>query len=90
MAFAGGIGLAMDMDAIKGQLASPAVACFSQSASRYLLEVSPDAMDALYAILDDLPHCVIGTFDDTHRLHSTGLDVPLQYLHDAWANGLGL
>ena len=90
MAFAGGIGLSMDMGAVQGLLQSMAVACFSQTAGRYLLEVSPEDMDALDVLLGQTPHRVIGSFDDSNRLHGEGLDVRLNDLHDAWANGLGL
>jgi hypothetical protein len=78
------------MNAITGDLASLAVACFAETPSRYLLEVCPNALDALAAALGDVPHRVIGTFDDTQRVHGDGLDVALNSLHDAWANGLGL
>ena len=90
MAFSGGVGLHLDMNAITGDLASLAVACFAETPSRYLLEVCPNALDALATALGDVPHRVIGTFDDTQRVHGDGLDVALNSLHDAWANGLGL
>ena len=90
MAFSGGIGLALDMDAIAGNIDSQAVACFAETPSRYLLEVCPNSLDALAVALDDVPHRVIGTFDDTQRMHGNSLDVALNDLHDAWINGLGL
>ena len=54
---------------------------------RALLEAP---VHALATALGDVPHRVIGTFDDTQRVHGDGLDVALNSLHDAWANGLGL
>jgi phosphoribosylformylglycinamidine synthase len=90
MAFSGGIGLHLDIAAITGDMASPAVACFAETPSRYLLEVCPNALDALATALGDVQHRVIGTFDDTQRVHGTGLNETLNDLHDAWANGLGL
>jgi phosphoribosylformylglycinamidine (FGAM) synthase-like enzyme len=90
MAFSGGIGLALDMDAIAGEINSQAVACFAETPSRYLLEVCPKSLEALAVALGDVPHRVIGTFDDTQRVHGSSLDVALKDLHDAWFNGLGL
>ena len=90
MAFAGGIGLALDMASITGDLESKAVACFAETPSRYLLEVCPDRLDALAETLGDIPHRVIGTFDDTDRVHCDGFDVALTELHTVWTNGLGL
>ena len=90
MAFAGGIGLSLNINMIKGDIGSTAVACFAETPSRYLLEVCPNSLDSLAELLGDTPHRVIGTFDDTTRVHGDGVDVALADLHCAWANGLGL
>ncbi|MCH2135154.1 MAG: phosphoribosylformylglycinamidine synthase subunit PurL [Phycisphaerales bacterium] len=90
MAFAGGIGLALDMPAVRGDLSSMAVACFAETPSRYLVEVCPNGLDALADSLGDTPHRVIGRFDGTNRLHGDSLNTPLNDLHRAWANGLRL
>jgi phosphoribosylformylglycinamidine synthase len=90
MAFSGGIGLSLDLAAITGTLTSTAVACFAEAPSRYLLEVCPNSLESLAQTLGEIPHRVIGTFDDTNRVHGEGVDVSLADLHEAWANGLGL
>ncbi len=90
MAFSGGIGLALDMAAVRGGLESTTVASFAETPSRYLLEVCPNGLDALAEALGDVPHRVIGTFDDSNRVHGDGIDVTLDDLHLAWATGLGL
>ncbi len=55
-------------------------ALFGESPSRYLLEMDP--ADA--ASLTGVAHKVIGTTDDTCRLHAAGLDLSVKELARAW------
>jgi len=77
MAMAGRLGLDLTLDGLD---------CFSEEPSRYLLEIAPDAL----AHLDDVPHTVIGTFNDTARLTVADdqLDIPIDDLLAAWLGTL--
>ena len=97
MAFAGGVGLALDLDAAPrgdGVDALPArEALFGESPSRFLLEVADDDVEAVSALLADTPHAVIGRSVADPRLRvtqggATVLDEPLAELEAAWRETL--
>ena len=77
MAMAGRLGLDLALNGLD---------CFSEEPSRYLLEIVPDAL----AHLGDVPHTVIGTFNDTARLTLADdpLDIPIDDLLAAWLGTL--
>ncbi len=97
MAFAGRVGLDLDLAALPSTdaLSLPA-ACFAETPSRYLLEVAPDHVDAVVKHLRDAstPFGQVGTFADHDRLtlrtpdEGRRLDVPLAALLDAWRKPL--
>ena len=91
MAFAGEIGLSLDVSAVQGDLASLGVACFAETPSRYLLEVDPANLTELATVLGETPHCVIGEFvpEQTLTMGDT-LAVLLDDLRASWQSGLNL
>lgn len=73
MAFAGRVGLDLDLAALPvapGVSLDAAAMCFAETPSRYLLEVAPDHLDAVIRSLRDaaIPFGQIGTFAPHHRL----------------------
>jgi len=93
MAFAGRVGLDLDLDKVPTtEPLSPVAACFAETPSRYLLEVAPDHLDAAEKTLRDagIPFATLGTFADHDRLTICNtaegqlLDEPLDKLRDAW------
>ncbi len=97
MAFAGRIGLDLDLGALPGgQTLDTPVACFAESPSRYLLEVKPEKLDAVINALrkTKTPFGQIGTFADHDRLTlrtpqaGRVLDVSLDELRSAWLGTL--
>jgi phosphoribosylformylglycinamidine synthase len=61
LAFAGDVGLELDVARLPVR-GAPDLGrrLYAESPSRFLLEVEPDQRDALFALLGDLPHAVIG------------------------------
>ncbi|MBT7352293.1 MAG: phosphoribosylformylglycinamidine synthase subunit PurL, partial [Phycisphaerae bacterium] len=91
MAFAGEIGLSLDVSAVQGDLASLGVACFAETPSRYLLEVDPANLTELATVLGETPHCVIGEFVPEQILTmGDTLAVLLDDLRASWQSGLNL
>ena len=93
MAFSGGLGLSFDLDAIptEGEV-SPTARAFAEDPSRYLLEIDAADLPRLAAILDGLPHAVVGEFkaDEHVTLGGTGIDpasAPASRFLDAWNRG---
>jgi phosphoribosylformylglycinamidine synthase len=81
MAIAGGLGLEADLAAVPraDDAANDGVLLFSESPSRYLLEVRPEAADALARLFDGLPIARIGAVtggDDEPQVVVRGLDGP--------------
>lgn len=97
IAFAGRVGLDLDLTdlATDHGLDAPA-ACFAETPSRYLLEVTPANLAATVDVLRqaDIPCGQIGTFTDhdrlTVRIASQGqiLDEPLDQLRRSWMGPL--
>jgi phosphoribosylformylglycinamidine synthase len=71
MAFAGGIGLDVDLSAVAstGKLDDVAAA-FAETPSRYLLEVKPENLDEIIRLLRDkqIPFGEVGRFNDSDKL----------------------
>ena len=93
MAFAGRIGLDLDLDQVPASEPLPSVAtCFAETPSRYLLEVAPSHLDAAGKALRNagIPFATIGTFADHDRFTAKSttdgqlLDEPLDKLRNAW------
>ncbi|MCH7544796.1 MAG: phosphoribosylformylglycinamidine synthase subunit PurL [Planctomycetes bacterium] len=91
MAFAGGLGLRLDLLQIPttGEPADFA-AHFAETPGRYLLEVSRKNLDRIDAILGDVPYAIIGEFNDSDRLtlESAEVDLELDTLKQAWRRTL--
>ena len=70
MAFAGGVGLSLDLSAVPGGEHSDIVAAFAETPSRFLIEVAPGDYDQVVRKLSDagVAFGEIGRFDDTGRL----------------------
>lgn len=90
MAFAGGLGLSVDLSHLPGDHNRHVyIGAFGESPSRYLLEIPHDRITDLRPILGDLPHAVIGVFDDTGRFHvKDHVDVAIDDLYAAWRGPL--
>jgi phosphoribosylformylglycinamidine synthase len=93
MAFAGRIGLDLDLSDLPVAKSFDAVAaCFAETPGRYLLEVEKVELAKIKRTLSDksVPHAVIGTFAGHDRLtvQNAGgnhlLDATLDTLRDAW------
>ncbi|MCP4012134.1 MAG: phosphoribosylformylglycinamidine synthase [Phycisphaeraceae bacterium] len=67
MAFAGGLGLEFDLDAVpvEGGAVSSVARAFAEDHSRYLLEVAESDLPALERLFAGIPHGVVGTFVET-------------------------
>ncbi len=61
MAFAGALGMQLDLSPVVEQTASPTYALFSESNTRFLVEVPADATDAFEAHFGDVPCRRLGT-----------------------------
>jgi phosphoribosylformylglycinamidine (FGAM) synthase-like enzyme len=90
MAFAGGLGVAMDLSAVPctGDV-SEAARLFGESAGRFLIEVQPDKYDDFLRIVKDCPLGEIGRVTDTGRVVISAegrqaIDLPLAEAKAAW------
>jgi phosphoribosylformylglycinamidine synthase len=76
MAFAGRLGLEIDLNQVPcaADLTSDAVALFSESCARFLVEVAPQDADAFESVLAERPCARVGhvTDDDTLRVRGLG------------------
>jgi phosphoribosylformylglycinamidine synthase II len=93
MAFAGGLGLALDLSKLpcEGEVGFLARA-FAEDASRYLLEVDEADLAALSKALGDVPHAVVGSFDAGGELALAGAGTvaraKVRALGEAWSGGM--
>jgi phosphoribosylformylglycinamidine synthase II len=91
MAFAGGLGLKLDLTALpaSGEL-SPTAECFAETPGRYLLEVQRGDLDAIDAALEGAPYALIGEFDASSMLllAERDLEVDIEELKNAWLRTL--
>ena len=92
MAMAGGLGLEINLAAVPTGDAklTPFERCFAETPSRYLLEVNDDDLDTLREALGDIPHAVIGRFDETGhvRCHDARIEVAINRLKTIWRGAL--
>jgi phosphoribosylformylglycinamidine synthase len=99
IAFAGRIGLRLDLGAVPTPLHQSlptAALCFAETPSRYLLEIAPQHLADVTAILNHLavPFAPIGALIDQPNLivrspkNTTLLDAPLDPLRQAWLSTL--
>ena len=98
MAFAGGIGLTLDLDTAVSAIrpldhADPLTClCFSEAPSRYLLEIDPAGAERVEAALRDagVPWAIIGRFGGPAKLvaPALGIDASLESLKQAWRGSL--
>jgi len=72
MAFAGGVGLRLDLEAVPTSGLVPTDRrLFAETPSRLLLEVAPGSLEAVKTTLGDVPHAVVGHGLDAPRLRIT-------------------
>ncbi|HRU14588.1 MAG TPA: phosphoribosylformylglycinamidine synthase subunit PurL [Anaerohalosphaeraceae bacterium] len=96
MAFAGGLGLEVDLQGlpVSDDCLSTEQHLFSESNSRYLVEVSPDTYHAFATRMLDLPFGQIGEVIEQPRLrirdcrHRLAVDIDLDTLKAAWRKPL--
>ena len=96
MAFAGGVGVELSLDSLAEQsgIQHPAILLFSESNTRFLVEVLPRNALAFEDQLSGLPFVRVGTTTDDHTLQVLGsggkkvIDVLLNLLKDAWRKPL--
>lgn len=96
MAFAGGLGAKVNLKSVS--LGEPVdrddYILFSESNSRFLVEVTPEHQDRFEEIMDGISHAVIGETNDTKKLEIHGLNgrrvlsLPLDELKEAWQKPL--
>jgi phosphoribosylformylglycinamidine synthase len=91
MAFAGGLGA--DLDLTKIGSIDLAVALFSESTTRFLVEVEPDAISRFEAVFAGLPLARVGVVTDRSQLKcvvgsETLLDQDCRELKSAWQKPL--
>jgi phosphoribosylformylglycinamidine synthase len=98
MAFAGDLGLDLDLRAAPGTAElTPTAIAFAEDPSRYLLEVAPERLADLTKALGSVPHAVVGTFvaRGTLRLVNlaeksaveAGHEVSIGVLRQRWSSG---
>ncbi|MCH2143309.1 MAG: phosphoribosylformylglycinamidine synthase subunit PurL [Phycisphaerales bacterium] len=89
MACAGGLGVALDPQAVQGNLDSLSVACFAETPSRYLLEVTESNLKHIIDRLGETPCSVIGRFTaDPVMTAGDRLDLQIETLQQAWLTGM--
>jgi len=88
MAFAGDVGLELDLSSVPGERDAFAAA-FSETPSRYLLEVEPSRLDAVLAALSaaGIVHARVGTTISDHMVRAGGCSWSLDDLAAAWRSG---
>jgi phosphoribosylformylglycinamidine synthase len=59
-----------------------AILLFSESNTRFLCEVSPDAREAFEKALAGVPHALVGEVVDTGRLEIVGIPAPVDVDQD--------
>lgn len=96
MAFAGGLGASIRLaDVPRGEaIPRPDVVLFSESNSRFIVEVAPEQSESFRAVLSGLPFAQVGTVDAEPRLRFVGtdglpvLEAPVAELKAAWKRPL--
>jgi len=95
MAFAGGYGMKLDLTRLPEalELSTPSL-LFSESNTRFLIEVSPDKIGDLQSCFNDLPLVEIGSVDNSReftvkgKAGSTVINASLDELKFAWKSPL--
>ena len=80
MAFGGGLGLDL-------QLENESL-CFSETPSRYLLEVHPDKLEQIQQHFEDIPCEVIGTFNESTNVTLGTASWNIEDLFQVWMHGM--
>ena len=80
MAFGGGLGLELSLP--------DESLCFSETPSRYLLEVKPEALEQLQKLLGETPNEIIGTFNGSNTVILGNASWTLEDLRTSWATGM--
>ncbi len=96
MAFAGGFGVELDLAqaARQNKLTDPAVLLFSESTTRFLIEVEPTKSFQLEGIFAGLPLAQVGRVTATNRVRAVItddtplIDIPWPELKSAWLQPL--
>ncbi len=93
MAFAGGLGANIDISGlpIKERNLDPATLLFSESNTRWLVEVAPENAQKIAKALAKIPHAKIGFVSESKRLKislygKTLIDIKTKKLKRAWQN----
>ena len=74
MAFSGGVGAVIRLESVAGDTREESELLFSESNCRYLVEVTPENLDAFLACFDGLPIAQVGETGATEVLEVTGQD----------------
>jgi phosphoribosylformylglycinamidine synthase len=96
MAFAGGLGAQINLAALKEQsgIAENDVLLFSESASRFIVEVAPEKEEKFLAATAGMPICKLGTtqadksFTVTDAAGQTLISESIDVLKTAWKTGI--
>jgi len=96
MAFAGGLGLSLDLTelSLRSDGLEDPVLLFSESSTRFLVEVTPDREEAFRQALDGQPVIALGTVQADDQLRISGsdghvlIDSTLADLKQAWQSPL--
>ena len=95
MAFAGGLGVSIDLSEMphSDDASTDEVLLFSESNTRFIVEVQADKGKLFSAILSDVPHAQIGEVNSSGRLSAKGsksvIDASIEELKAAWQAPLG-
>ena len=94
MAFAGGLGAAIDLTNVphSEDANDDHILLFSESNTRFLLEVAPDQVEKFAAAIGEVGHAHIGHVTNSSELKISGpqtnLNIPLNKLRSAWQQPL--
>ena len=94
MCLAGGLGATVDTTAVPTpEPLSETAVLFSESLTRFVIEVRPEALEAVAALLDGVPHAAIGTVTGENlvvngRSAQPLIDLPISQLNEAWRGHL--
>lgn len=95
MAFAGGLGLELNLAEVPGSEASDLVKLFAESNSRFLCEVTPDNVAAFRDAMGDLAVAAVGSLNASNQfsVHAsngeTWFQLGIDDLKSAWQEPLG-
>ncbi|MBC8523206.1 phosphoribosylformylglycinamidine synthase subunit PurL [PVC group bacterium] len=84
MAFSGNLGIELSLPSNL----SFETTCFSETPSRYLLEVDPRNLDQVLLTLGEVSTTIIGTFTNDNTVSTNKCSWNIDKLRDAWLGGL--